>query len=222
MEGVVNNVKDADVPKGQEDTASNNAVKKILLAMTPEQRAQWAQEQGAPGILALMELQGELLEQKFAELSMQQKQEVLDSLTMEWLKDNEELFKDEDISKVAEGVDLALLKEKGYNSYVEMSPAELKKHLEEVKGFVEKIMSKGKKDDAGKDDSGKKKDDKVRDTDVSLSDLGGGGSLNRTGSLTVEALSNKAYEDPFEFEQSVAQMDDNTLMKLMKEAEGQI
>ena len=190
---------------------------KLLEAMTPEQRAEWATAQGAPGILKLVELQGKALEKKFEELSLKQRQEFLDAMTEEWIKSNKDLFEDEKIAKVAEGLDLALLKEKGYKSYIEMSPSELKAHLEEVKNNLLEIIGKdGKEEDKEKQgEKDGKEEDKKRD--FSLSDLTGGGNTSGIGGVTVETLMSKANESPFEFEDLASKLDDNQLYEIMKQ-----
>ena len=205
-----------------EERREEGNVKEILKAMTPEQRAQWAKEQGADGVLKLMELQEDEMEQKFQFMELKQKQMLLDTIAEEWVKEHKDLFKDERIAKVAKGLDLSLLKEKGVESYVELTPKQLKEHLNDVETLIEEIVS-GKKSEKSVDETSEGDDKEKKDGrgNKSLSDMTGkgGDAGGFSTEVNLEKLSAIASNDPFSFEEAVSQMSDNKLFELMRQSE---
>ncbi len=196
----------------------------LLNAMTPEQKAQWIEQQGSKGVLLLLEAEKELMNKKFEEIALSERKAILDGLVEEWAERNKEILENEEVEKLARGLDLALLQEKGYNSYVEMTPAELRKHLEEVGELTKRYLSaspegkrEGKKEEAKEKEE--KKDDKIERGATHIGDIsGGGGDLKGVGDITLDTLASKTG-DPIEFESLVGKLDDNTLVGLLKQVE---
>jgi hypothetical protein len=107
-----------------------------------EVRADWAVKHGQEGVLKLLELQDTLYRKELARLEFEAKTSVHDSIVDEWAAKNEGLFKDEELSAFAAAIEKQLLVKAGVNSYKELSPSGLKKHLSTVETKVREIGEK--------------------------------------------------------------------------------
>jgi molybdopterin converting factor small subunit len=122
-----------------------------LLRMTPQERAEWAAQHGQEGVLKLLELQDTLYRKELARLEFEAKTSVHDSIVDDWAARNEDIFQDKEMAAIAQGIEKALLEEAGVQSYKELSPAQLRKHLkqteEKVRAIAEKLGKVSKKED---------------------------------------------------------------------------
>ena len=115
----------------KQEPKQDNVLRKLEL-MTPEERAAWAAEKGTAGVLKLLELQDRLYEKKMQEILQKAETSKHEALVEAWMAENEDIFKDEELAAIAEGIEQKLLKEAGYKSFKEMPIGELKKHLQTV------------------------------------------------------------------------------------------
>ena len=196
---------------GQKDNSME-----LLKAMTPEQRAEWAKAQGTEGVLKLMELQTEVLKTEFSKMAEEERKMYLDAIVSDWAADKQELLQDKELGKVVEGIDIALLQDKGVSSYIQLTPEQLKQHLKDVEKKVELLQKEGgdvKGDKGGKKDEGDK-DKNVNRGATHLGDLGsgdGGGGHTKNSPEYLEALA----KDPIKFENEIGNLSDRELADMV-------
>jgi len=113
-----------------------------LKRMTPAERAEWAAQNGQMGVLKLMELQDQLYREELEKVKGEAKTSVHESIVDEWAAKNEDLFKDEELAGIVEGIERTLLRKAGVTSYKELSPGALRKHLETVEKKAKEVAKK--------------------------------------------------------------------------------
>ena len=130
-----------------------------LMRMTPQERAEWAVKHGDAGVLKLMELQDRLYQKKFEQVLAEAKTATHDTIVDEWATQNKDLFEDEELAAIADGIEKQMLRKLGVSSYKEVPASVLKQNLEQVAKRTREIGVKlGKiKTDEGKEPE--KKDD---------------------------------------------------------------
>lgn len=134
-----------------------------LKRMTPAERAEWAAQNGQMGVLKLMELQDQLYREELEKVKGEAKTSVHESIVDEWAAKNEDLFKDEELAGIVEGIERTLLRKAGVTSYKELSPGALRKHLETVEKKAKEIAKKLGKLEEKKEGKGKKDEDERLD-----------------------------------------------------------
>ena len=197
--------------QGQQAGVSEDAVLAALRRMSPAERARWALSQGEAGILKLMELQQIEFEERLRQMQTQTSTQVLEDIIAEWAQQNADLFSDPKARVIARGVDTELLERAGYRSYRELTPSQLRAHLQQVAEVTRKLL--GLSDE--RDDT---QEERKADRPVHIGDFAGGGAGPMpTGNVTAEQLERLAAEDPIEFERVAAKLSDEELLNLMGE-----
>ena len=103
-----------------------------LMRMTPQERAEWAVKHGDAGVLKLMELQDRLYQKKFEQVLAEAKTATHDTIVDEWAAANKDLFEDEELAAIADGIEKQMLRKLGVSSYKEVPASVLKQNLEQV------------------------------------------------------------------------------------------
>ena len=192
------------------DKIKQDPILRQLSAMTEEERAQWAVQNGTAAMLKLMELQRLEMEQKLYEIQRQQVKPVLDQILADWIAENEEILSDPLIQDVALGLDQVLMSKKGKSSYTDFTPAEFKQHLNDILSAIKKL--RGISEPQAQE---QKPETKSQRTTPSLSDLGGG-----TPPQTSPAdLLQKVANDSFKLEELVKKLPQSELDNLLAQLE---
>jgi len=144
-----------------------------LKRMTPAERAEWATQNGQMGVLKLMELQDQLYREELEKVKGEAKTSVHESIVDEWAAKNEDLFKDEELAGIVEGIERTLLRKAGVTSYKELSPGALRKHLETVEKKAKEIAKKLGKLEEKKEDKDKDDDKRLDTAFRSIGDVSG-------------------------------------------------
>jgi len=203
-------------------TEGPDPVLEILQKMSPQERAAWALKEGPEAVLKLMELQKIEAAKEIQNAVMEQKKMVLEDVLGDWASKNKDILEDPLLGSIAEGLDMKLLKEAGYSSYLELSPRELKEHLGQVEKILRTMQKKGVSGEILKSSEGgeEKKEEKmetekkVRGEVKHLGDLGAGGESVMLSAETLESL----MDDPLKFEAAVANMSTEQLAEVLKSA----
>jgi hypothetical protein len=189
-----------------------------LKAMSPQQRIQWALAQGQDGIARLlmfqeMQLQ-EQLQQVQQQAQVQSREQVLENILAEWAEQNSDILNDPKWSRLAEGIDMVLLRDGGFSSYKELTPAQLKAHLAKVRQVIDTFKGEVKGNEEGVKEG--PEGEAQNEPPVHIGDLGGGqGAAEGGAGLAPEALAQLAENDPLKFEEIVSKLPDDKLASLL-------
>ena len=181
---------------------------KHLSVMSEEERLQWAQQNGVAGMAKLLELQKLEMQAEMMALREEAKKPVLDAIIEEWESRNEEWLKDPELREIAEGLDLALIAKKGYQSYTEMSPKELRAHLEEIERRISRLRSGASQPAAEKG----REEGALRKAPPSVGDVSGKGEAGKGD--PVDLL--MEIKDPIMLEQAVEKLGKAGIDKLLE------
>ena len=205
--------------QGQEDQADSpedqilarieeDPVLKHLSVMSEPERLQWAQQNGVAGMAKLLELQKLEMQAELLALKEEAKKPVLDAIIEEWESRNKEWLKDPELREIAEGLDLALITKKGYQSYTEMSPKELRAHLEEIERKISKLRGAAQAEPEQKGEEG----GALRKAPASVGDMSGKGESGKGDPLDLL----KEIQDPIMLEQALERLGRAGVDKLLE------
>lgn len=205
---------------GQEEMSASeilesDPVYRYLSSLKPAERVKWAATYGEAGqtrLMEFMELQQQAL---FEQMKTSQVETAYQVLISEWAEQNRDILESEEDALITEGIDIALMRKKGYADYTQMSPSELKAHLSEVSKMARKILGKGggeRKDEVKKEPS---EDRVTRDTVGRVGDLGAG----TTQGSELDTLFAKASSNPMALEELVAKLPADKLESILSRLE---
>ena len=205
--------------QGQEDQADSpedqilarieeDPVLKHLSVMSEPERLQWAQQNGVAGMAKLLELQKLEMQAEMLALREEAKKPVLDAIIEEWESRNKEWLEDPELREIAEGLDLALIAKKGYQSYTEMSPKELRTHLEEIEKKISKLRGVAQAEPEQKGEEG----GALRKAPASVGDVSGKGESGKGDPLDLL----KEIQDPIVLEQALERLGRAGVDKLLE------
>jgi len=206
--------------QGQEDQADSpedqilarieeDPILKHLSVMSEPERLQWAQQNGVAGMAKLLELQKLEMQAEMLALREEAKKPVLDAIIEEWESRNKEWLEDPELREIAEGLDLALIAKKGYQSYTEMSPKELRAHLEEIERKISKLrgVAQGEPEQKGEEERGA-----LRKAPASVGDVSGKGESGKGDPLDLL----QEIQDPIMLEQALERLGRAGVDKLLE------
>lgn len=206
----------------QESPGGMERLLEILRRMSPQERAEWAAKEGPPAIMALMELQKLELKEEMQRAVEQQREEVLKSIIEEWAAEHQDIIGDPMLATIAEGIDMALLRRAGYSSYKELTPAQLRRHLDQVGKIVSKLRERGLGALSEANENQKKGGDArggKGEGVVHVGDLTGGGGKADGTLVSPEAI---LEADPLVLEEKIGNLSEEELSKLLMSLENQV
>ena len=205
---------DSPIPEApQQDGAQPTDVPpdlKAFLQLPEEQQKAWIEEHGADGIIKAIKAVKEATKAELqAQLEAQRRQQLLE-VVEDWKADHEEIAKDPVLLAMARGIDSSLLAKKGYKSYDQLGPIQLRKHLDSVAQIIyQRLGMKPADNDVTiqtEETSSGNQVAKKTDVPKSLGDIAGEGSES---AIDVEGLSG------LELEQLVMKMNPDDLDKIL-------
>jgi len=195
------------------DPILSDPVLKHLSLMSPEERVQWAVQNGHLGVIKLMELQRIELEQKLQDLQRASAQPVLDQILSEWAEAHSDILSDPVLRDVAEGLDQVLMERKGKTSYTEFSPSEFKAHLQEIVDIINKLRPQTSQSQS---QTQPQSQPQTQRTSPSISDISGGTPPNPS---LLNTLTQISETDPLKLEEVISKIPSKDLDQLLAQLE---